>query len=198
MNQQVRILDIKRVYQGFYRVLRLMVRYPRFDGSLCPAHPLECVERGEAVAILLYDPQQDAVVLIRQFRIGAYLKQGQGWGLEIVAGGCEGTDDLATQARREILEETGFVPYRLDYLFAYFSVPGLSSERVHLYLGLVDTTQTTTGRGGGLDHENEDIETLIMPFPEALARIELGEVHSSTGIMALQWLALHKDALSLP
>jgi ADP-ribose pyrophosphatase len=109
MNEQdIRNVRRETVSQSYLKVEAYELEHRRFDGTWMGKIRREVVRRGAAVAVMLYDPQQDAVVLIQQFRIGAYLaKRSSPWLTEIVAGLVEQGEDPASVARRETLEEAG-------------------------------------------------------------------------------------------
>jgi ADP-ribose pyrophosphatase len=69
--------------------------------------------------------------------------------------------------------------------------PGACSESCEIFLGRVDTTNT--GGIHGLPSENEDILVKVLPFAEAYAMVERNEVDNAVAMVALQWLALHRD-----
>jgi ADP-ribose pyrophosphatase len=71
----------------------------------------------------------DNVLLVNQYRqaIGKEL-------LEIPAGGIDPGEDAETAVRREMREETGFLPRRVERLGGFYSSPGFCTEYLHLYL----------------------------------------------------------------
>ncbi len=71
--------------------------------------------------------------------------------------------------------------------------PGACSETCDIFLGRIDAR----GVGGihGLVSENEDILVKAMPFTEARALLARDEIDNSAAVIALQWLALHRDEL---
>lgn len=190
---KVEILERTKLHQGWNRLENIRLRYQRFDGQMSQEIQLETLLRGDSVTVLPYDPKTDTVILIRQFRIGAYLAEGEGWCLEIVAGNCADAD-IQANARREVLEETGWTVTELRPIFTYYTCPNLSTERIHLFLGIIDSNNPTDA-GGGLLNENEDIQVLPMSFAEAMALATDGLLHNSPSLMAMQWLAQHRDAL---
>ncbi len=190
---KVRILESTTTHEGFFRLLQIRLQYQRFDGRMSRPVVLESLERGEAVTILLYDPARDVLGLIRQFRIGPHLAGERGWVLEMVAGTCDGETDHQATARREVLEETGWKPYALEKISSFYLSPSGSTERIHLYLGLFDSSQPPDACG--LEQEDEDIQPLTMPFEEAWQRMEAGEINAATPILAMQWLAMNRDRL---
>ncbi|MEO5344869.1 MAG: NUDIX domain-containing protein [Magnetococcus sp. YQC-9] len=188
------LLDIQELYQGFFRLVRLKLRYQRFDGPMSREVGLEVIERGDAAAVLLYDPKLDQIGLIRQFRPGPFLHGESGWCTEIVAGSCGCQTDPEAVARREVIEETGWSPYALLPVHSFYLSPSGSNERVHLYCGLFDSTSTHE-TGGGLEHEDENIQPLVIPFATALEWFEQQRFNSAIAILAMQWLIANRERL---
>ena len=155
----------------------------------------ECVERLQAVSVLLYDPACDCVVMVEQFRIGA-LEQGRGaWLLETVGGMVDPGEHPESVARRESLEETGCEPTELLPICDFYASPGTATERVQLFCGRV-----RAGRGGairGIAEEGEDIRVEVLSVDEALAELYTGRLNSTSAIIAVQWLALNRERLRL-
>lgn len=188
----------ERLYDGFFKIDRYSIDHKTFAGERTGRFTRELFERGEAAAVLLYDPVQDAVVLTEQYRIGAALKETDSspWLLEVVAGIIEPGESAEDVARRESEEEVGCCPNALIPISSYWSSPGGTSEKVHLYCSLIDSK----GLGGihGLEHEHEDILVRIIPFSLAFAAIASGEINNAATIIALQWLKLNHDDLRQP
>ncbi|MGE3538954.1 MAG: NUDIX domain-containing protein [Candidatus Tectimicrobiota bacterium] len=191
---RVEIFEKVTCYAGFFRLERYRLRHRLFDGSWSRPLTRELFERGHAVAVLLYDPVQDAVVLVEQFRIGALEHPDGPWLQEIVAGVIDDTDGSPEDvARREALEEAACPIQDLLHICDYYVSPGGTSERISLFCGKVDVT----GVGGihGLAEESEDIRVTVVPVAEALAQLQAGTIHSAAPIIALQWLQLHHATL---
>ncbi len=190
----VEIIARETAYQGTFRIDRYRLRHRQFDGRMGGAHLREVFERGHVAALLPYDPILDQVVLIEQFRIGAYAAGRPPWLTEIVAGIIEDGEAAEQVVRRELMEEAGLELIGAPEPVAEFLVsPGCSTETVTVFCGRVDAA----GAGGvhGLAHEHEDIRVLAMSFAEAMARLDAGRIGNSPGVVALQWLALNRDAL---
>ncbi len=192
---EVEIIDKSTAYQGHYRVDRYRLRHTRFAGGWGREIDREVLERGHAVAVLPYDPGADAVVLIEQFRIGAYLHGGgdSPWLLEIVAGLFDADEGPEEVARREAAEEAGLELGELVPVAAFYTSPGAVTEHIEVYCARVDSR----GAGGihGLEEEGEDIRVLVMPFAEAMAALAAGRIRNSPALVALQWLALNREDL---
>lgn len=180
-------------YRGFFRIDHYRLRHRTFAGGWTDVMTREVFERGHAVAVLLYDPDRDEVVLIEQFRIGAYTAGRSPWLLEVVAGIIGEGEDLEEVARRETTEETGCTATDLILIGDYMPSPGGSSETVTLYCARVDAG--TAGGIHGLAHEHEDIRTVIMSAGEAIGGLDSGRLDNSAIIIAVAWLARHRERL---
>jgi len=193
MDKQFEILTQETVYQGFFRLEKYRLRHTLFAGGWSSEINRELFRRGNCVAVLLYDPHADKVVLIEQFRTGAILKPEKAWLLEIVAGAIEKGETPEEVAYRESLEEAGCEIQQLIVINEFYTTPGGSSEWITLFCGKVDSTQA--GGIHGLDHEDEDILVRAVDFNEAYLMLENGEIESAIPIIAIQWLALNRQKL---
>ena len=202
---QVKILDLVEDYSfgNMFRVKRATLRYRRFDGHMSEEITRINFERGASAGVLLYDPNEDVVLLTRQFRYPVYasidpekVKEGeakQAWLLEVMAGIIDPGLSAVEIASKELLEEAGYVVqegYRP--ITTIYPSPGGSSERIHLFLGLVDHKDRLS-TGGGLPSEGEDIQVESISFQEAMKKIARGEISDAKTIIALQHLALLKS-----
>jgi ADP-ribose pyrophosphatase len=189
----VEVISRETCYQGYFRIDRYRLRHRLHDGGWSGEMTRELFERGHAVAVLPYDPVADAVVLLEQFRVGAYAAGQPCWQIEIVAGIIDPGETPEAVARRETAEEAGCAVLDLERVYHYLVSPGGASETVTMFCGRVDST----GVGGihGLAHEHEDIKVEVVPWGEALRRLESGAIGNAFTLIALQWLALHRDEL---
>ena len=186
---KVRILKETREYDGFFKIDKAVLQYEKFNGEMSEEITRLNFERGDAVAVLLYDEEKDSVILVKQFRYPAYVRNGPGWILEIVAGIIDKGRDAVSVARAELLEEAGYEVDDLEFISRFYVSPGGTSERIHLYLGLA---HRKVNSGGGLMSEHEDIQVVEIPLDEAIKMAETGEICNATTIIALQWLELKK------
>ena len=181
------------LFDSFLRVDRLKLRHSLFAGGWSELMTRELILRPRAVGVLLFDPAQQQVVLVRQIRVGM-LDEGQDpWLLELVAGMVESGEEPIEVAARESLEEANTKPQDLLQICEYYNSPGISNERITLFCGRVDATQA----GGifGLDAEHEDIEVVVLSLADALAKVASGEINNAMSIIALQWLQLNQPML---
>lgn len=193
---RIEILARERVYQGFFKLDRYRLRHTLFEGGWSPELVRERLEGLRAASVLLYDPARDAVVLIEQFRVGALNHPDGAWVLETIGGYVGEAESPEQVARREAVEEAGCTIGELIPICELMVSPGLSVERISLYLGLLDSR----GVGGvhGLDHEGEDIRVRVMPAEAAIAELYTGRANSTSIIIALQWLAMNRESLLSP
>ncbi len=178
-------------FQGYFKVVRYFFRHSLFNGGQSKIISREVFERGQAAAVLLYDPRRDEVVLIRQFRAGSYVAGLHPWTWEAVAGIIEDGEDAAEVVKREAVEEAGLAVADLLSIHRLMLTPGACSEACEIFLGRTDTANA--GGIHGLESEGEDILVRALPFADALAMLSRGEIDNAVAVIALQWLALHRD-----
>ena len=190
---RIEVLEKTTPFKGYFQIDRYRLRHRKFDGGWTGEMTREIFERGHAAAVLPYDPERDRVLLIEQFRPGAYAAGMEPWLIEIVAGIIETGETADAVARRETEEEAGIAVSALHPIGSYLATPGGSSETLTLFCGRIDSE----GAGGihGLDHEHEDIRVLPLSRQEALDRLAAGAITNLTAVVALQWLALNHTEL---
>jgi ADP-ribose pyrophosphatase len=178
-------------FQGYFKVVRYFFRHTLHKGGMSGEVSREVFERGQAGGVLMYDPGRDEVVLIRQFRAGAYVAGRHPWTWEVVAGIIEEKETAEIMIRRETVEEAGIKVGELIPIQNVMLTPGACSEACQIFLGRIDSSKA--GGVFGLAEEHEDILVKVMPFADAYAMVERNEVDNAVGVIALQWLALHRD-----
>ncbi|HHQ43033.1 MAG TPA: NUDIX domain-containing protein [Chromatiales bacterium] len=191
--QDFEVVARETCHDGFFRLERYVVRHRLFRGGWSPPLTRELLERGHAAAVLPYDARRDRLLLVEQFRIGAVHDPAGPWLIETVAGMIEPGEDPVEVVRREAREEAGCELGELVEIGTYYVTPGGASERIHLYCARADLE----GVGGvhGLQDEGEDIRVLTPTFEEAWAMLGGGRIRVATPLIALQWLALHRERL---
>lgn len=194
MPSRVEILSRERVFDDFFKIDRIVLRHERFDGSMSQELTRLVFERGDAVAVLPYDRRRRQVLLVRQFRLPAYEREGKGWLWEIVAGTVEVGRDPERVARSELLEEAGYRLAALHHIMTVYPSPGGATERVHLYVAPMEP-QDRIAAGGGLRHSGEDILVRTFDLDDALRMMEGDEIRDAKTVLALQYAALHWDEL---
>ena len=144
----------------------------------------EVYRHGNAAAVLLYDRARSTVTLVRQVRTGAYLSDGALSTIDVCAGMLDGNapEDCVT---REAFEETGLVISNPRRAFDAYMSPGGMTEKIACFVAPYGE-HDRRGTGGGIDVD-EHIETIEIPFAEALAMIERGEIADAKTIALLYY-----------
>lgn len=181
------------LYKGVFTLARYHIKHRLFNGGWSDIFIREVLERFSAAAVLPYDPVQDRVILIEQFRPGATNNSISPWQIEIPAGILDQDEKPLEVAIREAEEEAGCVVSKLELIQEYFVSPGGSNEYIHIYCGIVNSS----GVNGvhGLKYEHENIRVMNISADEAFAKMRHLEIKTSPAIISLQWLALNRDRL---
>jgi len=190
----VEILTRETAFQGFFRLERFTLRHRRHAGGWSGVIERELFVRGPVAGVLLYDPRLDEVVLVEQFRMGAYGAGRGPWLVEIVAGVIDPGESAEETVRREAVEEAGTAISDIVPITTYLTSPGACSEVATLFCGRVDAS----GAGGihGVGHEEEDIRVVRLSAAEAFARRRKNEeIQDSITVNALLWLELEREDL---
>ncbi len=194
---KLKILREERCYSGFSEIKQFELRFPLFQGGL--SHPVhrELIIRPSAVGVVLVDLKREKVVLIEQFRVGALAEAHSPWLLELATGVIDEGETPEEAAEREVKEETGCDVLSLIPIFSYLTTPGIASEKIYLYCGLIEAP-LETGKICGLEEEGENIRVWTFSFQEAFDLVEQGKIMSSPAVIGLLWLKLNWAALRFP
>ncbi|HSX73083.1 MAG TPA: NUDIX domain-containing protein [Shinella sp.] len=186
----IRIVDQQTVWKRFIHLRTVVVEQRRADGRV-ERLDREVHDHGAAACVLLVDPARQSLVLVRQFRPGAFFGgHPDGFLMEVPAGLLD--DDAPEVAvAREAMEETGYAVRDVHHLFDLYSSPGTLTERVGCFVARIDAT-ARDGKGGGVDGEGEDIEIVEIPIDDAYGLIATGGIQDAKTIVMLQWLMLHR------
>ncbi|MCK2056310.1 NUDIX hydrolase [Methylobacterium sp. 37f] len=134
----------------------------------------EIEDHGRAAAVLPYDPLRRVALLVEQFRAPAFYAAGATSVLEVPAGLLDEAE-ADDGARREAFEETGVRLGKLEFVTCAWSMPGISTEQIDLFLGAYDAVDRV-GPGGGLAGEHEDITVRELALNELAAMTDRGEI----------------------
>ena len=184
---RVRILGVETLSDDWGVLKKTAFEYRRNDGSW-QKQSRETYDRGNAATILLYNLAQRTVILTQQFRYPAYVMGHDALLLETPAGLL---DDATpeTRIRAETEEETGYRLREPRKVFEAFMSPGSVTEKLTFYVAAYEPKDKVSA-GGGLAEEGEDIDTLEVPFSDAMAMIADGRILDAKTIMLLQHAAL--------
>ena len=181
------------LYEGHFRADRWHVRHTTFRGGWSAVHGLEIFDRGDAAAVLPWDPDTDEVVLVEQFRAAAIPSAPSPWLLEDVAGSMKPGEHPEDVVRREAMEEAGLTLTELRHVTSFLPSCGAMIEELHVYVAPVDAS--TAGGVHGLADEHEDMKVHVLPFAQVLAMTEDGRIVAGNTVVAVYWLALHREEL---
>ncbi len=190
-HKDYQIIEKERVFQGYFAIDKLTIKHRLFDGNWSNSFQREIFERGNAAAVLLYDPDLELVVLLEQFRAGALASKKSPWMLEVVAGIIETGETPEGVVIREAEEEAGQKISKLIKIGDFFATPGGSTEKLWLYCAKVDASDAVGTFG--LENEDEDIRTFTMDLDEVAKGLNDGLFENATCIIALQWLLLNRE-----
>jgi len=197
-HHDLQVDSTERVWNGRYPLDVVRFRHRRFDGTMSAVRTWELWRRGPAAALLPYDPERDAVVLIEQFRLPALAAGLDPVMIEVPAGLSDGPETAEQTIRREVVEETGLHPDRLELIGQFLLTAGGSDELCSLFVGRVRAP--AAGPDGlvgqaGLATEHEDIRVRLWPASEAINAALIGRVPNSVAAIALLWLNARRPAL---
>ena len=189
MINNVKILETEILSDNWYTLRKITYEYSKKDGTRL-TQSREAYDRGNGATILLYNKEQKTVILTRQFRLPTYVN-GNGSGMLIEA--CAGLldkDHPEECIRRETEEETGYKVSDVRKIFEAYMSPGSVTEMLYFFIAEYSKEMKVT-EGGGLDHEEENIEVLELTIDLAMEMIESGEIKDGKTIMLLQYVKLH-------
>lgn len=187
MTDGIKIESVTKLAHNWGRFDDYHVNHAKRDGTRQTVRR-EVYDHGSAAAVLLYAPGPGTVILTRQFRLPPHLNGDPAWLIEAPAGLLDG-EAPAIAAHREAIEETGYAPRDLQFLFDAYMSPGAVTEKCACFLALY-TPGETVGEGGGLADEGEDIEVFELGLDAAMQMIGTGEIVDAKTILMLQALAL--------
>lgn len=182
----VEIIAEETVYDGFFKMKHLRLRHRLFAGGWSDEISRELYVRGDAVGVVLYDPDNDLIGLVEQFRVGALEESRGPWCLEVVAGIIDSDEGPEAVAIREVKEESDLEVGPLDYICNYLASPGGSNEKLHLFCGYCDLREA--GGVHGLDAEGEDIKVHVLRADDVFERLYTGAFNNAATLISLQWL----------
>jgi len=189
MNSNFKVTNKKNLYDGFFKMNEVSLKYKKYDGSWSNEIKRELFGGAQVSAVLPYDPIKKEIVLIQQFRPGTISRNTNNYLKEIVAGIIDPSESPEIAAKRECLEETGYKIKKLTSIQGYYPAPGSSESFYHLFLGEVDSKNEK--KIMGLDTENEDILVESYNISQVKKMMQNGELINGLSLIAIQWFFLN-------
>lgn len=189
-NSRIKNLQLQVLSDNWYTLRKVTFDFLKKNGTW-QTQQREAYDRGNGATILLYNQAQKTVVLTRQFRIPTYLNGNESGLLIETCAGLLDKDNAEDCIKRETEEETGYKVTEVKKVFEAYMSPGSVTEIIHFFVAAY-TKDQKVHEGGGLAHEQEDIEVLEIPFVQALHMIQTGEIKDGKTIMLLQYAQIHQ------
>ena len=196
MNRTLALSHAKRsVYKGFFSVEEHDLTYQKFNKEQSNVVTRSTLVSSDAVIVLPYDPVNDRILLIEQFRAGPYVKGDENpWVLEPIAGLIDEGETPESAGIREAQEEAHLEIKRLELVARSYPSPGISTEFFHQYIGIVSLPEETN-LVSGLESEAEDIRSHIFSYEEFYKMIVEGEMNVGPAILLGLWLSKNRRSL---
>ena len=183
------------VYKGFFSVEEHDLSYRKFNNEQSSILTRSALISSDAVIVLPYDPVNDRILLIEQFRVGPYIKGDENpWVLEPIAGLIDEGETPESAGIREAQEEALLEIIRLELVARSYPSPGISTEFFHQYIGIVELLDKSD-LIAGLSSENEDIRSHIFEYDQFFEMIESGKVKVGPLILLGLWLSKNRNRL---
>ena len=183
------------VYKGFFSVEEHDLSYRKFNNQQSSILTRSALISSDAVIVLPYDPVNDRILLIEQFRSGPYVKGDKNpWVLEPIAGLIDEGETPESAGIREAEEEAHLEIKRLELVARSYPSPGISTEFFHQYIGIVELLDSSD-LIAGLSSENEDIRSHIFEYEQFFEMIESGKVNVGPLILLGLWLSKNRTRL---
>ena len=189
MINSIQILDTEILSDNWYVLRKITYQYRKKDGTQ-QTQSRETYDRGNGATILLYNKVQKTVILTRQFRLPTFVNGNDNGMLIEACAGLLDKDNPEDCIRRETEEETGYKVTEVRKIFEAYMSPGSVTEILYFFIAEYSKEMKVTD-GGGVEHEEENIEVLEFHIDDAMKMIGNGEIKDGKTIMLLQYVKLH-------
>jgi len=181
-----RIISKELILDDYFKVEKWIYQFENDNGELTQPVDRLMLKRADAAAVIIFNTDTERVLLIRQFRHSTYDK-GPGWIIEAVAGVIEQGEPSEDAVKREAIEEVGYKLRNIEKVATFYTSPGYTTERMFVYYAEV-TNADKVAEGGGMEEENEYIETVAFTLDELNNAIQNDKLNDSKTIIAANYL----------
>jgi len=181
------IVSVRPVYKGWATISIATVEG---DGK---TYERMMEDHGAAVCALAIDRERRVATLVRQFRAPVAVANGENDLLECAAGLID-EEEPEQAISRELMEETGLKVAQLERVASVWTMPGISTERMHLFLAWY-APGDRVGKGGGHPSEHEAITTEEIRLPDLARMADDGRIADMKTLLLVQTLRLREPAL---
>lgn len=183
MITNVKILNTSILSDNWYVLRKITYEYTKKDGSV-QTQTREAYDRGNGATILLYNKEQGTVILTKQFRLPTFINGNKDGLLIETCAGLLDKDNPEDCIRRETEEETGYKIKEVRKVFEAYMSPGSVTEILYFFIAAY-AKEMKVAEGGGVAHEEENIEVLEMEIDKAMTMVQTGEIKDAKTIMLL-------------
>lgn len=189
MNSNVKIIEEKLLSNNWYVLKKIIFEYKNKQGEW-QAQAREAYDRGNGATILLYNRENQTVVLTEQFRMPTYINGNESGMLIEACAGLLDKDNPEDCIRRETEEETGYRIGEVTKVFEAYMSPGSVTEILYFFVAEYSKAMKVN-EGGGAEDEQENIDVLEINFQKAIEMINTGEIKDGKTIMLLQYAKIN-------
>jgi len=189
MVNNIKILQNEILSDNWYTLKKITYEYLQSDGTW-KKQTREAYDRGNGATILLYNKEQKTVILTKQFRLPTFINGNTSGMLIEACAGLLDRDNPEDCIRRETEEETGYKISDVHIIFEAYMSPGSVTEMLYFFVAEYSASMKVH-EGGGIEHEQENIEVLEISFHQAIEMMENGEITDAKTIILLQYAQLH-------
>ncbi len=190
MINNVKILKTDILSDNWYVLKKVTYEYTKKDGTKL-TQSREAYDRGNGATILLYNLQQRTVILTKQFRLPTFINGNKDGMLIETCAGLLDKENPEDCIKRETEEETGYKISEIKKVFEAYMSPGSVTEILYFFIAEY-SKDMKVNEGGGVEHEEENIEVLELNIDTAMNMIEASDIKDAKTIMLLQYIRLNK------
>ena len=189
MSSNIKITKTELLSDNWYILNKITYEYLNKKGNW-ETQIRECYDRGNGAVILLYNKQNKTIILTQQFRLPTFINGNPTGQMIEACAGLLDKDNPEDCIIKETQEETGYKISKVKKIFESYMSPGSVTEILHFFIAEY-SSEMKISDGGGLAHEQENIEVLELDFNTAYNMISSGQIKDGKTIMLLQYAKIH-------